>query len=266
MSIDAETNSGKDAAISGTVRILRRSGLARVVYDHNGGTIFRLLRDPFPDDPMRSLHLRAYPGKLLAGGVRLVHVRFIGAKTRLKASLFVPPGTRRRPGVLFLAGPGDGGRRLYAAAAQLAHRGAVALMMTQPRGVNPKQAVVEARRALDVLAKRTDVDIHRLGVVGASTGGQTAAVLSGVDLRVKTVGLIDTHGTPAALHWIRHTQAHLFFQAGLRNTLVRPAALERLVGAAPGRPRVRWYLAGGGPNPHVYADQVTWQARILKAR
>jgi len=266
MSIASETYDGKDTAISGTVRVLRRSGLARVVYNRDGGTIFRLLRDPFPDDPMRSVHLREYPGKRLYGRVTLVPVRFTGAKKRLNASLFVPPGTGRRPGVLFLAGTGGTGRRLFAAAAQLADRGAVTLMMTQPRGVGLKKAVIDARRALDLLAQRRDVDIHRLGVVGDSAGGQTAAVLSGVDLRVKTIGLIGTRSTPAAMRWIRHTQAHLFFQAGLRNTVIRPAALERLIRAAPGRPRVRWYLDSQGPNPHIYADQVAWQARILNAR
>jgi len=266
MSIAAKTYDGKDAAVGETVRILRRSGLAQVVYTHDGGTILRLLRDPFPDDPMRSVRLRENPGKRQYGRVTLVPVRFTGANKRLNASLFVPSGTGRKPGVLLIAGTGGTGPRLFAAAAQLADRGAVTLVMRQPRGVSLKEAVVDARRALDLLAQRRDVDIHRLGVVGYSTGGQTAAVLSGVDLRVKTVGLIGTAGTPAAMRWIRHTQAHLFFQAGLRNTVVRPAALERLIRVAPGRPRVRWYLANHGPNPHVYADQVAWQARILNAR
>jgi hypothetical protein len=266
MSIASETYDGKDEAIGATVRMLRRSALADVVYSRDGGTIFRLRQDPFADDPMRSVRLREYPGKQLHGGVTRVPVRFAGAEKRLKASLFVPPGTGRRPGVLFLGGSGSTGRRLLASATQLAQRGAVTFVLTEPRDASLREKVVDARRALDLLADRKDVDIRRLGVVGYLSGGPTAAVLSGDDLRLKTVGLIGALGTPAALRWIGHTQAHLFFQAGLPNTAVRPPALERLVRAAPGRPRAHWYPHSRGPNPNILADQVAWQARTLHTR
>jgi hypothetical protein len=266
MSIASQTYDGKDAAISGTVRVLSRSGLARVVYNRDGGTILRLRQNPYPDDPMRSVHLKKYPGRRLRGGVTLMPVQFTGARTRLNAVLFLPPRRGRRPGVLFLTGKGQSSGQLFTAAARLAQRGTVTLMMTQPRGASLAQKVVDARRALDLLAQRRDVDLHRLGVVGDSSGGQTAAVLSGVDLRVKTVGLIETRSAPAAMHWIRHTQAHLFFQAGLSSTMVRPPALEQLIRVAPGRPHVRWYLSSPDAKPHIYADQVAWQARMLNAR
>jgi hypothetical protein len=262
MSIFSQTYDGKDAAIGATVRLLRRSGLAQVVYDRGGGTILRLRRDPFPDDPMQRLGLQASPWKPLVGGVTEVPVQFTAAQRRVQAVLFVPQGRRRRPGVLFLAGPG---RRLAAPALQLARRGAVTLAMTQPPGAQLGEQVVAARRALDLLAQRKDVDVRRLGVVGSSAGGQTAAVLSGVDLRVKTVGVIGTPARPAAKHWIRHTQARLFFQAALRNPRLRPSGLEQLLRAAPGRPRVRWYRGSRGTK-QLYTDQVAWQARVLKTR
>jgi dienelactone hydrolase len=132
--------------------------------------------------------------------------------------------------------------------------------------VSLREQVVNARRALDLLAQRRDVDLHRLGVVGYQGGGQTAAVLSGVDLRVKTAGLIGARATGAATYWIRHTPAHLFFQAGLRGSSIQPPALERLIRAAPGRRRVRWYLDSQRPDGQIFADQVAWQARILKGR
>jgi acetyl esterase/lipase len=228
------------------------------VYHRDGGTILRLRRDPFPDDPMASVHLRTFPGTRLDGGVTRMRVQFTGAEKRLNAVLFVPPGSAQRPGVLFLTGTGPGRPPALTAAAQLARRGAVAIVLARPRGGNLGDDVVDARRALDLLAQRKDVDLRRLGVVGYSSGGRTAAVLSGVDLRVKTVGLIDTRSSPAAMRWLRHTQAHLFFQ-------VRPSTLERLIRVAPGRPRVRRYSRGEGLG-RIYAGQVAWQSALLRAR
>jgi hypothetical protein len=265
MSIASETYDGKDAAIGRTVRLLSRSGLAHVVYQRDGGTILRLRRDPYPDDPMRNVHLKTFPGRRLHGGVTLIPVRFTGARDRLNATLFVPPGKRRGPGVLFLGGYGQSRPLSFTAAAELARRGTVTLVMMQRRGESLAQKVVDARRALDLLAQRRDVGVHRLGVVGYADGGQTAAVLSGVDLRLKTVGLIDPRSAPAALYWIRHTQAHLFFQAGLSNGTVRPPAVEHLIRAAPGRVHVRWYLDSPGSMRHIYADQVAWQTKMLDA-
>jgi dienelactone hydrolase len=267
MRISSETYEGKDSAIVDTVRLLRRSGLARVVYDRGGATILRLRRDPFADDPMRGLGLRTFPAKRLRGGLMLQAVRFTGARGRsINAFVVEPPGPRKKPGVLFLHGTGGTRRQLLPAAEQLARRGAVTLTITEPRGASLHDNVVDARRSLDLLSHRPGVDRDRLGVVGYSQGGQTAAVLAGVDLRVKTVGLIATRGTPAALRWIRHTQARLFFQAGRQDAAVPRRALERLIRAAPGRPRVRWYTSGHVPGPSLYADQVAWQAKMLRLR
>ena len=56
--------------------------------------------------------------------------------------------------------------------------------------------VVNARRALDVLAARPDVDPKRLGVVGFSLGAQTAAILAGDEPRLKAVGIMSGRGGP----------------------------------------------------------------------
>jgi dienelactone hydrolase len=265
MSIYSETFDGKDAAIGDTVDLLRRSGLAHVVYNRDGGTILRLRKDPFADDPMARVGVRTFPAKRLRGGVTLQGVQFAGALgKRVKAFVLVPPERGRKPGVLFLHSTRGTRRELLAPAEALARRGAVTLTITQPRGAGVREQVVDARRALDLLAHRSDVDLHRLGVVGYSNGGQTAAVLSGVDLRLKTVGMIAARGVPVAVKWIRHTQAHLFFQVGIRDRVVPRPALERLIGAAPGRPRVRWYPAGHLPDARMYAAQVAWQAKMLK--
>jgi dienelactone hydrolase len=265
MSIYSETFDGKDAAIGKTVALLRRSALADVVYDRDGGTILRLRKDPFADDPMLPVGLRAFPARQVGSGVTLRPVWFTGAAgNRIKAFVFAPSGSARKPGVLFLHGTGGTRREQLGPARQLARRGAVTLTITQPKGASVRQEVVDARRALDLLAHRSDVDVNRLGVVGYSHGGQTAAVLAGVDLRLKTVGLIATRDVPEAVRWIRHTQARLFFQGGLRDRVVPRPALERLIRAAPGQPRVRWYPAGHVPDARMYAAQVAWQAKLLK--
>jgi dienelactone hydrolase len=267
MKVYSETFDGKDAAIGKTVDLLRRSGLATVLYDANGGTVLRLHRDPYPDDPMAPTAPRTFGVTRVAGAVLRQTVRFTGARhKRIKAFLVVPPGAREKPAVLFLHGTGGTRRELLGPAEQLARRGAVTLTITQPSGAPIGEEVVNARRALDLLAQRPDVDTRRLGVVGYSNGGQTAAVLSGVDLRVRSIGLIAARGIPAAVKWIRHTQARLFFQAGLRDKVVPRQALLRLMRAAPGSPRIRWYPAGHVPSAEMYAAQVAWQARALGLR
>ena len=50
-----------------------------------------------------------------------------------------------------------------------------------------RQAVLDARRGLDYLAKRPDVDPSRMGVAGISLGGILSGVVAGVDPRVKVV-------------------------------------------------------------------------------
>ena len=49
-----------------------------------------------------------------------------------------------------------------------------------------RQAVLDARRGLDYLAKRPDIDPNRLGIAGISLGGVLSGVTAGVDPRIKT--------------------------------------------------------------------------------
>ena len=49
------------------------------------------------------------------------------------------------------------------------------------------QAVIDARRGLDYLASRPDIDPNRLGISGISLGGVLSGIVAGVDPRVKVV-------------------------------------------------------------------------------
>ena len=109
--------------------------------------------------------------------------------------------------------------------------------------------VVNARRALDTLAARSDVDPKRLGVVGFSLGAQTAAAAG---LRRATgsgaVARICSSRPEHATRWVPHAQL---------------LALER---AAPGHPRVRWYDDGHVVDAAIRQDQLSWQAAELGLR
>ena len=146
-----------------------------------GHTARRHAADPFAYDAARPLAVQqagvAHPNKLMS-----VHVlSFAGASGRVDAFVVVPAGTHgRMPAVLFLHGAGGNREDFLIPAALLAQRGVVTMTISQPNDAfDFKPLVVNARRALDLLAARADVDSKRLGLVGYSLGAQTAAILAG---------------------------------------------------------------------------------------
>ena len=233
-----------------------------------GGAKHETASDPFADDT--AVPVAVADDGLYASSpwATIRAVSFAGVDgSRVDAYLVAPHAAGRHPGVLFLHGSGGDRRDLILEAALLARRGAVTMTISQPNDVTTyRPLVVNARRALDALAARSDVDPARLGVVGFSLGAQTAAILVGDDHRPKTAGIIGGRGTAVALYWIRRSRAALFFQAGTRDPVVPHAQLLALERAAPGRPRVRWYDAGHVVNAQIRRDQVAWQAAELGLR
>jgi len=223
--------------------------------------------DPFAYDAGRPTAVRD-DGVALSGPKVAVHVvSFRGAARRVNAFLAVPRAAGRHPAVLLLHGSGGTREDLLLPAIELATRGAVAMTISQPNETQTfRPLVVNARRALDVLAARRDVDPMKLGVVGFSLGGQTAAVLAGDEPRLKTVGILSGRGGPVPTYWLAQARAPLFLQAGRSDTQVGRRQLEQLIAAAPGKPRVRWYAAAHGLNRRAFEDQVAWQADQLGLR
>jgi cephalosporin-C deacetylase-like acetyl esterase len=123
--------------------------------------------------------------------------------------------------------------------------------------------VVDARRALDLLSARADVDASRLGVVGFSLGAQIAAILAGDDARPRAVDVIGGRGNDVTRFWIRRAKAQLLFQAGLRDQVVPHGALFALMAAAPGTPEIRWYDTGHDVSPQIEADLDAFMAHTL---
>jgi dienelactone hydrolase len=193
-------------------------------------------------------------------------VSFEGAR-RVNAFLVVPRSGGTHPAVLFLHGSGGNREDLLLPALQLASRGFVTMTISQPNDAATfRPLVVNARRALDLLAARKDVDASRLGLVGFSLGAQTAAILAGDEPRLKAIGIVAGRGSGTPLYWIPKAKAHLFFQAGTRDAVVPHAQLVALIKAAPGDPLVRWYPTGHGMNRRAFDDQIAWQAREIGFR
>ncbi len=167
----------------------------------------------------------------------------------MNAFLIVPRARGKHPAVLFLHGSGGNREDLLLPAVELASRGFVTMTISQPNDAATfRPLVVNARRALDLLAARRDVDPARLGLVGFSLGAQTAAILAGDEPRLKAIGIVSGRGGATPLYWIRKAHAHLFFQAGTKDEVVPHAQLVALIDAAPDHPLVRWYATAHGMN------------------
>ncbi len=230
-------------------------------------------------------------------------VTYSSADDLVEAYVIVPPGPGEKPAVLYLH-PARSDRTLFLEAALwLAARGVVTMTITAPsigdppNDLPPREAldqferqivrdVVAARRALDVLTERTDVDSRRLGVVGWSAGGRAAALLAGADPRVRAAVLLApgaapvsefVEAAPAELRAaveetmsridpftaIARSEADLLVQAGRRDSVVPERAIEALVSAAPDGVELRWYDADHALNDHAYRDHLDWLSGLL---
>ena len=131
---------------------------------------------------------------------------------RVAGYLTVPPGKGPFPAVIFLHGSGGSRRNFVSEASWLSGRNVVGLTIDSPF-VRPRptltgmpgirqernleaQAVVDARRAVDVLASLPYVDKDRIGLLGFSAGAKTAAVAAGVDPRFKATVIVSGGAPP----------------------------------------------------------------------
>ena len=164
-----------------------------------------------------------------------------------------------------------------------------------------QQAVIDLRRALDLLVARDDVDPQRLAYVGHSYGAQFGGILSAVEKRLKGVVLMG--GVPdmeaillngkgpalksyleknkdhiegslkklratAAVEFVPHsTPTPLLFQFARHEWDFDVAAMERYYKAAGDPKSVRWYETGHELNDvRAMADRSRWLAGRLRLR
>lgn len=153
-------------------------------------------------------------GRVNHGYPIAVHdVAFQSRSLLVRGYLLLPPGSGRRPAVVFVHGSGGDRTELLAPAAWLAARGVVTLTVTEPSTAHPPVPVtgpalidqqrdlvvgdvLAARRAVDLLRSLPQVDRDRIGYVGWSAGAKTGAFVAAVDPHVAALALLSAGADP----------------------------------------------------------------------
>ncbi len=163
----------------------------------------------FSYDASAPLHYRI-DGRETAAGAEILTVSFAGARAPGSASLVVPARPGKHAAVMFMSDSGHKRDQFHAEALMLAaaRPHAVSLLIDAPaarplgwrRSFNPVledndrdihiQAVVDARRGVDLLMTRTDVDARFIAYVGQSDAANWGAILSSIEPRLRAVVLI----------------------------------------------------------------------------
>lgn len=248
-------------------------------------------------------------------GVRTYDLLYASPKGGMVTGyLVVPSGKGPFAGIVFGHwGPGDRTEFLPEAGVY-AEAGAVSVMIDnpwnrpapwrRPQGeglAEPEKdreswigAVVDLRRAIDLLQERPDVDRARIGYVGHSYGAQWGAVLSAIDDRVRAAVLmggvpdsdailvesqepdivrmrerytgeqlqryLDVNRPLDAIRYIGHAApTPLLFQFARHERYFGEAAMKRYAEAASEPKDIRWYDTGHDLNdPRALADRAVW--------
>jgi cephalosporin-C deacetylase-like acetyl esterase len=283
----------------------------------------------FPDEPVDAAILTAYDSTLPLdlreedeprdeGGITVHDVSWASPHGgRATAWLVVPPGEGPFPGVVYLHGSETWRDDFLDEAIAMARGGAISLVVDAPfarmgpnrryaltawddpveeRGMTA-QAIVDVRRAYDILAARDDVDPTRLGFVGHSWGASLGVVLAAVDARPSSLVVIT--GRPSWTGFLRDGQAawvraarddlsaaewehylelmapldamaqveavdgqRLYLQYGMEDDVVPPRVARELIQAATGA-RAEMYEAGHALDDQATADRVAWLVERL---
>lgn len=269
---------------------------------------------PFSYDPAAPLDVRETRVESLPGAT--VHDVSYGSPKggRVPAYLVVPRGEGPFAGIIFVHwGQGDRSEFLSEALGY-ARSGAVSLLIDAPDNrpdfpgsgfvATPTreyetyvQLVVDARRGVDLLRSRPDVDSSRIGYVGHSLGATWGGALAGVEKRIKAYVLMgglptvtDFSGDDALSAYVMKrysaeqrerfadslrpidperfvgsaTPARVYFQFARWDAYISRAFAERFVRAASSPREARWYPTSHEFNdPDALRDRSGWLAQAL---
>jgi dienelactone hydrolase len=144
-------------------------------------------------------------GSTTDGTLTIRDIEFASPKGGLaRAYLITPQTSAAIPAIVFVAGSNERREDIRIQAQGVARRGVIALVLEQSQVAAGRsqiwtfteqdrseaiQTVIDARRAIDVLAARNDVDRTRIGFYGFSYGAWLGAITAAVDKRVSLVVL-----------------------------------------------------------------------------
>jgi dienelactone hydrolase len=233
------------------------------------------------------------------GSLTVRDIEFASPKGgRARASLIAPATSARLPAMVFVAGSNQRRADILAEALGVSRRGVVALVLEQSQiaAARPQlwtftaqdrdeaiQTVIDARRAIDLLIARSDVDRARVGYYGFSYGAWLGAITAAVDMRVNLVVL--RSGGPAILTEIARASgrtltpeysalmatvdqmtyapsiaAPVLVQNGLRDTTYTSGQMREWQDRVGGAKTVKNYDAGHTLDASANADALTWIA------
>jgi dienelactone hydrolase len=234
---------------------------------------------------------------------------------RVPAYLVVPSGSGPFAAILFVHwGQGNRDEFLHEALA-LASAGTISLCIDAPfarpdfqetNADTPetqvlllKQGIIEARRAVDLLVERTDVDPQRVGYVGHSYGATIGGILAAVEKRARVYvlmgglpSLVDSYSTSQKPEIVQERDAIppeelqrfinimkpldtdqylgyaapsvLFMQFARHDDFVTEEEAERFFKAASEPKTIHWYDGGHEFNTQARLERVEWLCHQLE--
>jgi dienelactone hydrolase len=218
---------------------------------------------------------------------------------RARAYLITPQTTGRVPAMVFVAGSNQRRDDIRAEAIGVARRGVIALILEQSQVAAARspiwtftaqdraeavQTVIDARRAIDLLTARADVDAARIGYYGFSYGAWLGAITAAVDKRVSLVVL--RSGGPQILAEIARSSSRtttpayevlmsavdqmayaanittpVLVQNGARDTTYTAEQIRAWQDRIGGAKTVKTYDAGHELDAQSLADALSWIAQ-----
>jgi dienelactone hydrolase len=149
-----------------------------------------------------------------------------------------------------------------------------------------RQDIVDARVALDILERRDDIDMSRIGFVGVDYGATVGGVLAVVEDRIDAFVLASGFAEPSRyfaqelvppesvegfaerlapydpVRTLGHADDPILLQLPRRDSVVEPKEQERLVDAADGA-EVKWYESGHDLVFEAHQDRARWLTEQL---